>query len=59
MHGSRLSHEPIVPCASAVLKVVFNSQGKSGMQNKVVTVTSNTVPTATEVYLTGEVVAKK
>jgi len=52
-------HKPIIPGETSVIKVVFNSQGKSGMQNKVVTVTSNTVPTTTEVYLTGEVIAKK
>lgn len=52
-------HEPILPGASSVIKVVFNSEGKSGMQNKVVTITSNTVPTATEVFLVGEVIAKK
>lgn len=52
-------HEPIAPGASGVIKVVFNSTGKMGMQNKVVTVTSNTVPSATEVYLIGEVEEKK
>jgi len=52
-------HEPIAPGASGVIKVVFNSAGKTGMQNKVVTITSNAVPSATEVYLTGEVEDKK
>lgn len=35
--------EPIAPGASAKLKVVFNSAGKMGMQNKVITVMSNAV----------------
>jgi hypothetical protein len=50
---------PIAPGESGVIKVVFNSAGKMGLQNKVVSVTSNTTPTLTEVYLTGEVLAKK
>jgi len=48
-------HEPIPPGGKGEVKVIFNSQGKSGMQHKVVTVTSNTVPPAVEIYLTGEV----
>lgn len=35
--------EPIAPGAKANLKVVFNSAGKMGMQNKVITVMSNAV----------------
>lgn len=35
--------EPIAPGAKANLKVVFNSAGKTGMQNKVITVMSNAV----------------
>lgn len=48
-------HEPVAPGESSEIKVVFNSSGKSGMQNKVVTITSNARPSAAEVYLTGEV----
>lgn len=35
--------EPIAPGKKARLKVVFNSAGKMGMQNKVITVMSNAV----------------
>ena len=35
--------EPIAPGKTARLKVVFNSAGKMGMQNKVITVMSNAV----------------
>lgn len=35
--------EPIAPGAKASIKVVFNSAGKMGMQNKVITVMSNAV----------------
>lgn len=50
--------EPIAPGKSGVIKVVFDSTGKPGMQNKVVSVTSNANPALTEIYLTGEVIAK-
>lgn len=47
--------EPIQPGASGVIKVVFNSTGKMGMQDKIVTITSNANPATTEVHLIGEV----
>lgn len=47
--------EPIAPGAGGIIKVVFDSAGKSGMQHKVVTITANTTPAATEIYLTGEI----
>jgi len=36
--------DPISPGASGFVKVEFDSNGKSGMQNKMVTVTANTWP---------------
>ena len=51
--------EPILPGAEGVIKVVFNSEGKMGMQDKVVTVTSNANPNISTVHLVGEVLAKK
>ncbi|MXV16415.1 DUF1573 domain-containing protein [Hufsiella ginkgonis] len=51
-------HEPIVPGATGNIDVTFNSTGKSGMQDKVITVTSNASPAVNEVHLTGEVTAK-
>ena len=47
--------EPIKPGADGVIKVVFNSAGKMGMQDKVVTITSNGNPSTAEVHLIGEV----
>ncbi|WP_424961706.1 DUF1573 domain-containing protein [Ekhidna sp.] len=35
--------EPVAPGKTAKIKVVFNSAGKMGMQNKVITVMSNAV----------------
>ncbi|WP_423149411.1 DUF1573 domain-containing protein [Rubrolithibacter danxiaensis] len=51
--------EPIKPGESGEIKVVFNSAGKFGTQNKIITITSNAVPQTTEVNLVGEVLEKK
>jgi len=47
--------EPVKPGDNGVIKVVFNSAGKMGMQDKVITITSNGNPSTTEVHLIGEV----
>jgi hypothetical protein len=47
--------EPVKPGESSMIKVVFNSTGKLGMQDKIVTITSNGNPSTTEVHLIGEV----
>ena len=51
--------EPIKPGESNVIKVVFNSDGKMGMQDKIITVTSNGNPATSEVHLIGEVTENK
>jgi hypothetical protein len=47
--------EPILPGQSAKVKVVFNSAGKEGLQDKVVTINANTIPAQTQIHLIGEV----
>ncbi len=47
--------EPIAPGASADITVEFNSKNKAGKRNQKVTVTANTNPPQTFIYLTGEV----
>lgn len=47
--------EPIKPGEESLIKVVFNSAGKMGMQDKVITITSNGNPNTNQVHLTGEV----
>ena len=47
--------EPVAPGAEGVIKVVFDSSGKIGMQNKVVTLTSNAVPAVTELHVIGDI----
>ncbi len=50
--------EPIAPGAKSRIKVVFSSAGKEGLQDKVVTITANTIPAQTQVHLIGEVTKK-
>lgn len=47
--------DPIAPGAKSKINVVFNSAGKSGLQDKVVTITANTIPAQTQIHLIGEV----
>jgi hypothetical protein len=49
---------PVKPGESGIIKVTFNSAGKTGLQDKQITVTANTVPAQTMVHLIGEVLAK-
>ncbi|MES2418735.1 MAG: DUF1573 domain-containing protein [Bacteroidota bacterium] len=51
--------KPVKPGEEGVIKVVFNSLGKAGIQDKVVTLTSNANPTSTNVHIVGEVREKK
>lgn len=50
---------PIKPGESGVIKVTFDSAAKSGLQDKQITITANTVPATTVVHLIGEVLDKK
>ncbi|MFW0716650.1 DUF1573 domain-containing protein [Pedobacter sp. N23S346] len=47
--------EPILPGKEGVIKVTFNSQGKEGMQDKVITVNSNANLATASVHLVGDV----
>ena len=51
--------KPILPGETAFIKVVFNSKGKAGMNNKTITVTSNARPEFPQLLLNGEVVPAK
>jgi Protein of unknown function (DUF1573) len=51
-------HEPLPPAQSAVMKVTFSSVGKSGPQNKTVTITDNTMKGRHILFIRGEVVPK-
>lgn len=51
--------EPIAPGEEGIISVVFDSAGKPGVQNKVVTITANTIPSFTELNILGSVMAKE
>ena len=51
--------EPVAPGAEGLIRVVFNSAGKAGMQNKIISITANTVPSLTELNILGNVMAAK
>ena len=50
---------PIAPGESGNIHVTFNSAGKEGMQNKVITVSANTVPAQTQLHIIGDVKVAK
>ena len=51
--------EPVAPGAEGLIRVVFNSAGKAGMQNKIISITANSVPSLTELNILGNVLAAK
>lgn len=51
--------QPIKPGDGGQIVVTFNSTGKMGLQDKMITITANTNPSQTMVHLVGEVTAKK
>jgi hypothetical protein len=50
--------DPIIPGGKGELTVAFSSAGKFGRQNKVVTVTSNSVGSTNQVMITANVIEK-
>lgn len=53
------SKEPILPGKEGVISVVFNSEGKGGVQHKAVHVTANTIPNFTVIEFKANVLEKK
>lgn len=47
--------EPIAPNGEGKISVKFDSKGKGGMQNKVITITANTNPATTELHMIGDI----
>lgn len=50
---------PVLPGDTSFIKVIFNSTGKAGHNEKRITVTSNAYPSFPRLILTGEVEEKK
>jgi hypothetical protein len=51
--------EPVAPGAEGLIRVIFNSAGKAGMQNKIISITANTIPSLTELNILGNVLTVK
>lgn len=51
--------DPIMPGDKGEITVAFNSSGKVGRQNKVVTITSNSIGTTNQVMIVANVLDKK
>lgn len=49
---------PVAPGAEAVISVAFDTKNKSGRQSKPVTLTANTYPATTTIYVAGTVNTK-
>lgn len=47
--------DAIAPGVKGIIKVVFNTENKVGAQNKPITITANTYPNETVLYMTGQV----
>ncbi len=52
-------HDPVQPGKGGIMKVSFNSAGKSGHQEKSITIHTNTVRSLHMLYIKGEVIAPK
>jgi len=50
--------EPIAPGKSGVINVRFNTENKKGDQNKPITITANTFPADTKIFIKGSIEAK-
>jgi len=51
--------KPIQPGAASFVKVTFNSAGKGGLQDKLITIVANTVPAENRLHLKGEVLTNE
>jgi len=51
--------KPVLPGEKSSIDIVFDSSGQHGVQQKSITIISNTDPSTTEIYLTGEVISQK
>ncbi len=54
--SSRVAKDTLEPGDSSILRVVFNSKGREGFQEKSVMVFANTFPPQTQVFITGTVI---
>lgn len=50
---------PVKPGEEGIIKVIFDSAGKLGLQDKVITITSNANPAFEDLHLVGEIMQAK
>ena len=55
----KYSKDPVAPGASGEIEVTFDSSGRSGLQSKSVTISSNTQPSRTEIRFVADVAVPK
>lgn len=55
--GKDWPRQPVHPGESGTITITFDSEGRSGLQEKTITITANTQPPTTVLLLKGEVVA--
>jgi hypothetical protein len=55
----KFSKEPIAPGKSGEMEIIFDSSGKSGIQNKTITVLSNSQPNTVVLTVSADVVVPK
>ncbi|MGQ9848387.1 MAG: DUF1573 domain-containing protein [Bacteroidales bacterium] len=53
---TKYDSNPIAPGKEGKIEVVFDSSGRSGLQNKTITVLANTQPSTVELHFTAEVI---
>ena len=51
--------KPLLPNEEAYIEVVFNTSGRSGKQNKTITLLTNAVPNTTVLQIQGNIINKK
>ena len=51
--------KPLLPDEEAYIEVVFNTSGRSGKQNKTITLLTNAVPNTTVLQIQGNIINKK
>ncbi len=51
--------EPIAPGAAGEIRVAFDSEGREGVQNKIVTILANTQPNTTRLEIRGQVLSNQ
>ena len=55
----KFNHTPIPPGGKGQIKAVFDTAGKAGVQQKIITILANTIPNFTQIGFSGIVIFNK